>query len=58
MLFCDADGDGIGRQQATELQAIIAAQGVKVGIAKMRRLAGTAAVLMRRKGAREMGKAG
>jgi hypothetical protein len=57
MLFRDADGDGIRRQHATELQAIFAAEGVKVGIAKMRRLAKTAAVL-RRKGTREMAAAG
>jgi hypothetical protein len=51
MLFRDADGDGIRRQHATELQTIFAAEGVKVGIRKMRRLAASAAVLMRRKGA-------
>ena len=58
MLFRDADGDGIRRQHATELQAIFAGEGVKVGIGKMRRLAKSAEVLMQRKGATEMAAAG
>ena len=58
MLFRDADGDGIRRQQATELQAIFAAEGVKVGIRRMRRLAASAAALMRREAPRKMAAAG
>ena len=58
MLFRDADGDGIRRQHATALQAIFVGEGLEIGIAKMRRLAKSAAVLMRRKGSREMAAAG
>ena len=58
MLFRDTDGDGIRRQHATELQAIFAGEGLEIGIRKMRRLAASAAVLMRRKAPREMAAAG
>jgi hypothetical protein len=58
MLFRDAEGDGIRRQHATELQAIFAAEGLTIGVRMMRRLAKSAAALMRRKGPREMAAAG
>jgi hypothetical protein len=58
MLFQDADGDGIRRQNGRELQVIFAAEGVKVGIRKMRRLAASAEVLMRRKEPRAVAAAG
>jgi hypothetical protein len=58
MLFRDADGDGIRRPHATELRAIFAAEGLEIGIGRMRRLVRSAAVLMRRKGNREMAAAG
>jgi hypothetical protein len=58
MLFRDADGDGIRRPHGSELQAIFAGEGLKLGIRRMRRLAAAASVAMQRTSPRKMAAAG